>query len=52
MKKDKKKQRPGRPTENIIRLPADTIEEVADRIFANAKPPDPSIRVHNRPKSD
>lgn len=49
MKKPTKK-RPGRPPQNIIRLPAASVEEVADRIFANAKPPDPSLRIRNRPK--
>jgi len=46
----KKPKKPGRPAQNVIRLPANSVEEVADRIFANAKRPDPSIRVHNRPK--
>jgi len=50
LKKNTEKKQPGRPTQNIIRLPARSVEEVADRIFANAKPPDPSIRIHNRPK--
>ena len=45
MKKTTKKKRPGRPPQNIIRLPAASVEEVADRIFANAKKPDPSIRI-------
>ncbi len=49
--KKSKKRPPGRPTANVIRLPAATVEEVADRIFANAKKPDPSIRVHNRPQN-
>ena len=41
-KKEKRKPR-------IIKLDASP-EEVARRIFANSNPPDPSIRVRNRPK--
>ena len=43
-RKSEKKRKP-----RIIKLEASP-EEVARRIFANAKPPDPSIRVRNRPK--
>ena len=42
----KKEQKPalgGRPISRIIKLDA-TPEEVARRIFANAKPVDPSLR--------
>lgn len=49
--KKKAKKKPGRPAQNVIRLPANSVEEVADRIFANAKPADPSIRTHNRPST-
>ena len=50
MKKTKKpKRKPGRPQTRIIKLDA-TPEEVTQQMFANAKPPDPSIRVFNRPK--
>ncbi len=45
-----KTKRPGHPRQNVIRLPVASVEEVADRIFANAKKTDPSIRVHNRPQ--
>lgn len=38
----KKQDRPaGRPAKRVLKLDA-TPEEVARRIFANAKPPDPS----------
>lgn len=46
MSKKKKERKPalgGRPIARIILLDA-TPEEVARRIFANAKPPDPSLR--------
>ena len=43
------KKKPGRPITWIIRLDA-TPEEVAQRMFGNAKPPDPSIRVRYKPK--
>ena len=46
-RKVKKKRRRGRPTVRVMKLDA-TMEEVAQRIFANAKKPDPSIRVRNR----
>lgn len=47
-KPDKPRHKPGRPKSRIIKLDANP-EEVARRMFANAKPPDPSIRVRNRP---
>ena len=43
------KKKPGRPLTRIIKLDAPP-EEVAQRMFGNAKPPDPSIRVRNKPK--
>lgn len=46
-KEVKKKRRRGRPTVRVMKLDA-TMEEVAQRIFANAKKPDPSIRVRNK----
>ena len=42
------KRKPGRPSTPIPKINA-TPEEIARRIFANAKTPDPSIRVRNRP---
>ena len=45
--KKRTKNKGGRPVTRIIKLDA-TPEEVARRIFANAKPVDPSLRVHNR----
>lgn len=51
MKEVKKKRRRGRPTTRVIKLDA-TMDEVAQRIFANAKKPDPSIRVRNRPTEE
>lgn len=50
-KEVKKKRRRGRPTTRVIKLDA-TMSEVAQRIFANAKKPDPSIRVYNREDKD
>ncbi len=38
----------GRPSKPIQKIDA-TPEEIARRIFENAKPPDPSIRVRNKP---
>ena len=46
-KQVKPKRKPGRPITRRIKLPASP-EEAARRIFANAKPPDPSIRLRNR----
>ena len=46
-KESKKKRRRGRPETRVMKLDA-TMEEVAQRMFANAKKPDPSIRVRNR----
>ena len=43
------KNKGGRPKTRVIKLDA-TPEEVAQRIFGNAKPPDPSIRIRNKPK--
>lgn len=48
-KKADSKRKRGRPITRRIKLPA-TPEEAARRIFANAKPPDPSLRIYNRPK--
>lgn len=45
----KPKPKRGRPNTRVIKLDAKSPEEVWQRIFANAKPPDPSIRVCNRP---
>lgn len=39
----------GRP-EKFMRFDG-TPEELAQALFARAKPPDPSRRIHNRPKS-
>ena len=48
MKRTKKQpKKPGRPVTRTIKLDASP-EEVAKRIFENAKPADPSLRVHNR----
>ena len=49
-KQPKKKRRRGRPTVRVMKLDA-TMEEVAQRMFANAKKPDPSIRVYNKPEA-
>ncbi len=45
------RRRRGRPATRVIKIDA-TMEEVARRIFANAKKPDPSIRLYNRPEND
>ena len=42
-----KREQSGRPTVRTVKLDA-TMEEVEQRMFANAKKPDPSIRVYNR----
>ena len=49
MKTKKPTRKPGRPPKPIPKIDA-TPEEIALRIFSNATPPDPSIRVRNRPK--
>ena len=41
------KNKAGRPVTRVIKLDASP-EEVAKRIFENAKPVDPSLRVDNR----
>ena len=41
------KRKVGRPARKLKTINA-TAEEIAQRFFANAKPPDPSIRVRNR----
>ena len=46
---DKPKNKGGRPITRIVRIDA-TAEEITRRLFDNAKPPDPSIRVRNKPK--
>ena len=46
-KKPKLKRKPGRPITRIIKLDA-TPGQVARRMFANAKRPDPSLRVRNK----
>lgn len=43
------KRKPGRPARKLKRINA-TAEQIAQRFFSNAKPPDPSIRVRNRPE--
>ena len=48
VKTKRPKRKPGRPPKPIPKIDA-TPEEIARRIFANATPPDPSIRVRNRP---
>ena len=45
----KSKNKGGRPITRIIKLDA-TLEEAAREMFANAKRPDPSIRVRNEPE--
>lgn len=45
----KPKRKPGRPRRKLKRIDA-SVEEITRRFFANAKPPDPSIRTRNRPK--
>ena len=47
MAKKKPKNKGGRPATRIIKLNA-TPEEAAQKIFANAKSPDPAIRVRNK----
>ena len=44
---DKPKNKGGRPITRIVRIDA-TAEEIAQRLFANAKTPDPSIRIRNK----
>ena len=48
-RREKAARKRGRPITRIIKLDA-TPTEVARRIFANAKEPAPSIRIHNKPK--
>ena len=43
----KPKNKGGRPVTRIIKLDA-TPGQVARRMFANAKPPDPSLRVRGK----
>ena len=50
-KQVKPKRNPGRPITRRIKLPASP-EEAAQRIFANAKPPDPSLRIFNSGKQN
>ncbi len=45
----KVESKPGRPSKPIPKIDA-TAEGIAERIFANAKLPDPSIRVRNKPE--
>ena len=47
--KSKPKNKGGRPITRIVKIDA-TPEEIAKKLFDNAKPPDPSIRVRNRPE--
>ena len=49
MEKLPEKPKRGRPKTRVIKLDAKSPEEVWQRIFANAKQPDPAIRVRNRP---
>ena len=44
----KPKRKPGRPSKPMPKINA-TAKQIAQQIFANAKPVDPSIRVRNRP---
>ena len=46
-KTTKPKRKRGQPSKPIPKLDA-TPEEIARRIFANAKPPDPSLRVRKK----
>ena len=46
-KKTKPKNKVGRPSKPIPKINA-TAEEIAQRLFSNAKPPDPSIRDRNK----
>lgn len=46
-RKSKLNRKPGRPARKLKRINA-TAEQIAQRFFSNAKPPDPSIRVRNR----
>ena len=47
MKDQKQKKKPGRPITRIIKLDA-TPGQVARRMFANAKRPDPSLRTRKK----
>ena len=47
MSKPRSSRGSGHPEKPIIKLPA-SAEEIGERIFANAKPPDPSKRRHGR----
>ena len=46
-RKTKPERRLGRPSKPIPKIDA-TPEEIVRRIFANAKPSDPSIRIRNK----
>ena len=43
------KNKGGRPITRIVRIDA-TAEEIAQKLFTNAKTPDPSIRIRNKPE--
>ena len=45
-----KKRKPGRPVTCQLKIDA-TPEEVAKKIFADAKQPDPSLRKTKRPRA-
>ena len=45
----KPKNKGGRPITRIVRIDA-TAEEIAQKLFTNAKTPDPSIRIRNKPE--
>ena len=47
----KPKRQRGRPVTRVVKLPAETLEEVAQRIFANAKPPDPTLRRQRKKRN-
>ena len=46
-KKPKPKRKPGRPSKPVPKINA-TAKEIAQRIFENAKSPDPSLRTRNK----
>lgn len=50
MTEPKKKRPRGRPKRVMPELPGPTMREAWERIFANAKPPDPPLRTNESKK--
>lgn len=50
-KRPRPKRRPGRPETRTLKVDA-TPDEIVEKIFAKAKPPDPSLRRRLRTKKE